>query len=47
MVLDNCGSFGNNFSGMEASQNSQIYAASTTQSSMNALYGDNAVPAPQ
>ena len=39
MVLDNCGSFGNNFSGMEASQNSQIYAASTTQSSMNALYG--------
>ena len=39
MVLDHCGSFGNNFSGMEASNNSQIYAQDTTQSMMNALYG--------
>ena len=39
MVLDHCGSFGNNFSGMEAAQNSQIYAQDTTQSSMNAMLG--------
>ena len=39
MVLDHCGSYGNNFSGMEASVNAQIYAQDTTQSMMNAMYG--------
>ena len=39
MVLDNCGSFGNNWAGIEAAQLSQINLYSTCQSMMNGTYG--------
>ena len=39
MVLDQCGSYGNNWAGVEAAQGSQINLYSACQSMMNGTYG--------